>query len=234
MWQFNLKICRYILSKRRSVYIAHLGILIHSFLWFLIPQTRTKRRVSKFSLRWGFKSKSFVLRRRLVLWSDTNVSEINAISIFTAKWQAIRVSQSHQNCFSDDGQSVRLSWGRAPFGAHKEMTSVVTPLNLYAFIRHGASSLTRRRVRLVACVSLVKCYICTEYEGVSKISGLDAWSENCKWYSSATRCGFIAVLCVSIVSFATISLCVASQKECLLLLFRYHSVWKLLDTPSYQ
>jgi hypothetical protein len=27
-----------------------------------------------------------------------------------------------------------------------------------------------------------------------KVSGLAAWSENCKWYSSATRCSFLSIL----------------------------------------
>jgi hypothetical protein len=56
---------------------------------------------------------------------------------------------------------------------------------------------------------------------------------------SATRCNCIAILWVSLVSFATITLCVASQRLyigvyivvslCLII----DSVWKLLDTPSY-
>jgi hypothetical protein len=45
-----------------------------------------------------------------------------------------------------------------------------------------------------------------------KVSGLAAWSENCKWYSSATRCSCIAILWVSLVSFAAITLCVAFQR----------------------
>jgi len=46
-----------------------------------------------------------------------------------------------------------------------------------------------------------------------KVSRLAAWSQNCQWYQlSATRCSFIAVLRVSLVSFAAITLCVASQR----------------------
>jgi hypothetical protein len=56
----------------------------------------------------------------------------------------------------------------------------------------------------------------------------------------ATMCNFIAILWVSLVSFATITLCVASQRVFIvvvvLVLVIYlfiNSVRKLLDTPSY-
>jgi hypothetical protein len=52
---------------------------------------------------------------------------------------------------------------------------------------------------------------------------------------SATRCSCIAVLWVSLVSFAAITICVASQRVFIVLLvyFIIESVRKLLDTPSY-
>jgi hypothetical protein len=53
---------------------------------------------------------------------------------------------------------------------------------------------------------------------------------------SATRCSCIAILWVSPVSFAAITLCVASQRVFIVLLLVYfviESVRKLLDTPSY-
>jgi hypothetical protein len=50
---------------------------------------------------------------------------------------------------------------------------------------------------------------------------------------SATRCSCIAVLWVSVVSFAAITLCVASQRMFVVVYFVIHSVRKLLDTPSY-
>jgi hypothetical protein len=61
-----------------------------------------------------------------------------------------------------------------------------------------------------------------------KVSGLAAWSENCKWYSSLP-------LWVSLVSFAAITLCVASQRVCIIAIvyFAIDSVRKLLDTFSY-
>jgi hypothetical protein len=52
---------------------------------------------------------------------------------------------------------------------------------------------------------------------------------------SATRCGCIIILCVSLVSFAAITLCVASQRVCIVAVvyFLIDSVQKPLDTPSY-
>jgi hypothetical protein len=55
---------------------------------------------------------------------------------------------------------------------------------------------------------------------------------------SATRCSYIAILWVSLVSFAAITLCVASQRVFIVVVvvvvyFVINSVRKLLDTPSY-
>jgi hypothetical protein len=51
---------------------------------------------------------------------------------------------------------------------------------------------------------------------------------------SANRCSCIAILCVSLVSFAAITLCVASQRVFVIIDFVIDSVRKLLDTtPSY-
>jgi hypothetical protein len=51
------------------------------------------------------------------------------------------------------------------------------------------------------------------YEGVYKFSGLAAWSENCKWYSSLPLVALcIAILWVSLVTFSAITRCVASQR----------------------
>jgi hypothetical protein len=53
---------------------------------------------------------------------------------------------------------------------------------------------------------------------------------------SATRCGCIAILSVSLVSFASITLCIASQQLFVIVAFVYfviESARKLLDTPSY-
>jgi hypothetical protein len=52
---------------------------------------------------------------------------------------------------------------------------------------------------------------------------------------SATRCSSNAILSVSLVSFASITLCVASQRVIIVVsvYFVTDSVRKLLDTPSY-
>jgi hypothetical protein len=45
----------------------------------------------------------------------------------------------------------------------------------------------------------------------AKVSGLAAWSENCKWYSSLPLGAVISLFCVSLVSFAAITRCGAPQ-----------------------
>jgi hypothetical protein len=52
---------------------------------------------------------------------------------------------------------------------------------------------------------------------------------------SATKCTFIAILWVSPVSFATITLCIASQQVFIVVsvYFVIDLVQKLLDTPLY-
>jgi len=68
-----------------------------------------------------------------------------------------------------------------------------------------------------------------------KVTGLAAWSDNCKWYSSVpTRCSYIAILWVSLVSFAVITRCVVSQRVFIIVVyFIIDSVRKLLDIPPY-
>jgi hypothetical protein len=61
-----------------------------------------------------------------------------------------------------------------------------------------------------------------------KVSQLATWSENCKWHSC------IAILWVSLVSSATITLCNASEWVFFgVVHFIINSVWKLLDTSLY-
>jgi hypothetical protein len=52
---------------------------------------------------------------------------------------------------------------------------------------------------------------------------------------SATRCSCISILWVSLVTFAAITLCVASQRVFIVVsIYIIHSVRKLLDTPSHK
>jgi hypothetical protein len=80
-----------------------------------------------------------------------------------------------------------------------------------------------------------------------KVSGLAAWSENCKWYSSLPLGAVVSLFCerVSLVSFAAITLCVPSQRVFTAIVvvvvvvvvvvdFVIDSVRKLVDTPSYE
>jgi hypothetical protein len=78
--------------------------------------------------------------------------------------------------------------------------------------------------------------VVSAYEGVSKgfRTGLPE-QELLMVQLSATRCSCIAVLLVSLVSFAAITLCIASQRVFIVvsLYFVIDSVRKLLDTPLY-
>jgi hypothetical protein len=73
----------------------------------------------------------------------------------------------------------------------------------------------------------------SEYEGVSKSFRTGRLERELHMVQlSATRCSCIAILWLSLVSFATTTLCVASQRVgCRY--FVIDSVLKLLDTPSY-
>jgi hypothetical protein len=69
-----------------------------------------------------------------------------------------------------------------------------------------------------------------------KVSGLAAWSVNLQMVQlPATRCSCIAIWRVSLVNFAAITLCVASQRVFTLvsIYFVIESVRKLLDTSSH-
>jgi hypothetical protein len=72
------------------------------------------------------------------------------------------------------------------------------------------------------------------YDGVSKSSRTLRPEQELQIVQlSATRCSCIAVSWVSPVSFAAITLCVASQRVFVVVYFVIDSVRKLLDTPSY-
>jgi hypothetical protein len=71
------------------------------------------------------------------------------------------------------------------------------------------------------------------YEVYPKVSGLERELQMVQL--SATRFSCIAILCVSLVSFAAITLCVASQRVIpkVSVYFVIDSDRKLLDTPAY-
>jgi hypothetical protein len=75
-----------------------------------------------------------------------------------------------------------------------------------------------------------------KYEGVSKSFRTGRLERELQMVQlSATTCGCIVILCVSLVSFAAITLCVASQRVFVAVgvYFIIDSVRKPLDTPSY-
>jgi hypothetical protein len=83
------------------------------------------------------------------------------------------------------------------------------------------------------CVSFLFCL----YEGVSKSFRTGCQAQDLQMVQlSATRCSCIAILLVSLVSFAPITRCVASQRVFFVVVFVYFvidSVRKLLDTLLY-
>jgi hypothetical protein len=73
-----------------------------------------------------------------------------------------------------------------------------------------------------------------DYEGVSKSFRTVRLERELHMVQlSATKCSCIAILWVSLVSFAAITLCVASQRVFIVVYFVIDSVRKLFDTPSY-
>jgi hypothetical protein len=73
------------------------------------------------------------------------------------------------------------------------------------------------------------------YEGVSKSFRTGRLERELQMVQlSATTCSYISILWVSLVSFAAITLCVASRRVLIVIVVYFvDSVRKLLDTPSY-
>jgi hypothetical protein len=84
-------------------------------------------------------------------------------------------------------------------------------------------------------ISLLPHILC--YEGVSKCFRTGRLERELQTVQfSATRCSYIAILWVSLVSFAAITICVTSQRDFIIIdvvYFFIDSIRKLLDTPSY-
>jgi hypothetical protein len=74
----------------------------------------------------------------------------------------------------------------------------------------------------------------TKYEGVSKSFRTGRLERELQMVQlSATRCSCIAILWATLVNFAAITICVASQRVFIFDDFFMDSVRKLLDTSSY-
>jgi hypothetical protein len=75
---------------------------------------------------------------------------------------------------------------------------------------------------------------CRQYKGVSKSFRIGRLERELQMLKlSVARCSCIAILWVSLASFAAITICVASQRVFIFVYFVIDSVRKLLDTPSY-
>jgi hypothetical protein len=80
---------------------------------------------------------------------------------------------------------------------------------------------------------LFKVIFCMTYKDVSKSFRTGRLERELQMvHISATRCSCIAILWVSLIVFAAITLSVASQRVFVFVYFVIDSVWKLLDTPS--
>jgi hypothetical protein len=76
--------------------------------------------------------------------------------------------------------------------------------------------------------------ILNTYKGVSKTFRTGCLERELYMVQlSATRCSCIAILWVSLMSFAAITLCLDSQRVFIVVHFVIDSVRKLLDMPSY-
>jgi hypothetical protein len=87
-----------------------------------------------------------------------------------------------------------------------------------------------------ARISQFSMFVTCTNEGVSKSFRTGRLERELQMvHLSATRCSCIAILWVSLMSFASITLCVASQRVFVVVVvyFVMDSVRKLLDTPSY-
>jgi len=72
------------------------------------------------------------------------------------------------------------------------------------------------------------------YEGVFKSSQAGHLERELQMVQlSATGCSCVTILWASLVSFATIILCVAFHQVFIFVYLIIDSVWKLLNTPSY-
>jgi hypothetical protein len=141
-----------------------------------------------------------------------------------------------------------------------EVFWIVTPCSVSEDL---AASIFTSSEMLVFCCSTSRCHNwplwCTGYLGYSFLHGLSIavplltslFTNVCEGVSksfrtgrlerelqmvqlSATRCSCIAILWVWLVSFAAITLCVASQRMFIVVVyFVINSARKLLDTPSY-
>jgi hypothetical protein len=133
-------------------------------------------------------------------------------------WKFLERLTSDQSAMEHVNNWFRFTWRKLPAGQKSFERFYETRWSILL------AAVTRASLRVCQLTTYTRVY--------PKVSGLDAWSENCKWYSCLPSC--IAILWVSLVSFTAIPLCVASQRVFIIVVyFVIDSVRKLLDTPSY-
>jgi hypothetical protein len=112
---------------------------------------------------------------------------------------------------------------------------IARPTSTWQHWERGKNILPSPRAGFETAVPMV-VRLRTDYEGVSKSFRTGRVERELQTVQlSATRCSGIAILWVSLVTFAAITRCVASQRVIpkVSVYFIIDSVRKLLDTPSY-
>jgi hypothetical protein len=140
------------------------------------------------------------------------------------EWARVRVTT--------DNQSVRLGFD----SLHDSWPDFDCSQDSHGFVSPGASSLSRVLFCLITGHSPCLCQAICTHEVISKSFRTDRLERELQMVQlSATKCSCIAVLWVSLVSFAAISLCIVSQRVFIVvrIYFFIDSVRKLLDTLSY-
>jgi hypothetical protein len=133
------------------------------------------------------------------------------------------------------GTSWRLAWLNVPIRTHEHLTRFRSSWPMHAkcscVLSNSRFSVTN--VSRDLAVGSCRSYACAD-EGVSKSFRTGRLKRELQIIQlCATMCSCISILWVSLVSFAAVTLCVASQRVFIVvsIYFFIDSVRKLLDTP---
>jgi hypothetical protein len=147
--------CRYVIQWRKSL-LEELTVAQHVQKFTVFYGTRSFITVFWRTFQWElwgfhggvtFKSSSFGLWRCVVLWQDTNVSEVHAASIFRGIWnvgiipQHYMASQSRRPRLGTLPES--LTWTRRIKSIHynsSSLRSIIIYLHIYAWFLQVVSS----------------------------------------------------------------------------------------------
>jgi hypothetical protein len=154
-----------------------------------------------------FKSLSSGLWRRTVLWQDTIVWD--SLAAFALKMEA---TMSSEMLLSYCNTTRRHNSEDVDFGLMQRSKLLLSVRNVFTstmnrIINHDPScqvffSLSRRMLRFYLKMSYNILFpdvpIPTRTRVYPKVSGLAAWSENCKWYSSLPLDAVVTLFCESV------------------------------------